>query len=354
MDASRKSLDPFLNAHRIAFSPLTFQAARIALSRGLLREVAAAKGAGVHAEDIAKATGVTRYAARVLLEGCLALDLVAVVDPSPDGLRFRITPSGRVFARDPLVAVNVNFVHDVCFRGAFELEASLDEGRPAGLPTLGPWDTVYRGLSELPPRVQKSWFDLDHGYSDGAFPHVLPIVLGTKPQRLLDVGGNTGKWAVLATKADPQLRVTILDHPGQLQKALANAETNGVRDRVDGVPVDMLDPAVVFPTGFDVVWMSQFLDCFPEADIVRLLERGRDALAPGGKLYILESYWDEQTNDVGRNIVASLSLYFSCIANGTSRMYHSDDFRDCVREAKLQITEERRFEKHTLFVCTPA
>jgi SAM-dependent methyltransferase len=351
MDPSRKSLEPFLNAHRIAFSPLTFQAARIALSRGLLREVSATKSTGARAEDVAVATGVTRYAARVLLEGCLALDLVAVVDEATDGLRFRLTPSGRVFLRDPLVAVNLNFVHDVCFQGAFDLERSLEEGRPAGLAALGPWGTIYEGLSALPPRTQKSWFDLDHGYSDGAFPLVLPQVLSTKPRTLLDVGGNTGRWAVLATQADPDLQITILDHPGQLEKALANAAANGVGERVRGIPVDLLDPTVVFPTGFDVVWMSQFLDCFPETDIVRLLERGREALAPGGRLYILESFWDEQTNEVGRNIVASLSLYFSCIANGTSRMYHSDDFRDCVRKAGLRLTEERRFEKHTLFVC---
>ena len=45
--------------------------------------------------------------------------------------------------------------------------------------------------------------------------------------------------------------------------------------------------------------MSQFLDCFGEADIAKLLERGRAALAPGGRLCILESFWDRQPNDVG-------------------------------------------------------
>lgn len=349
-NAARKALEPFLAAHRIAFAPLTFQAARVARGRGVLSAVERARKVGVSAEEVAAATGFSLYAARVLLEGCLTLDLVQQVEATEE-LRFALTPTGRVFLRDPVVATNLHFVNDVCYLGAADLERSLDEGRPVGLEVFGPWSTIYEGLAELPEPVRRSWFGLDHGYSDGVFPKLIPVVLASRPRRLLDVGGNTGKWALRCTEADPAVEVTILDHPGQLSDALANAEASGRGSRIRGVGLDLLDHAIAFPTGFDVVWMSQFLDCFSEDDIVALLVRGKAALAPEGTLYVLESYWDRQSNEVGRNVVAALSLYFSCMANGKSRMYHSDDLRRCVARAGLSIMDERELGTHTLFAC---
>ena len=350
MDDSRKGLEAYGQAHQIAFAPLTFQAVRVALDRGILATLQRAGKAGRTRTEIAADTGFSLYAARVLLEGCLSVDVVALVEGEP---RYRLTQTGFLLLRDPLVRANMRFVNDVCYRGAVDLERSLDEGRPAGLGTLGPWSTIYEGLSELPPAMQESWFGLDHLYSDAVFAQLLSHLLARRPRSLLDVGGNTGKWAVLCATSDPDIEITIVDHPGQLQKALARATGAGVEARVRGEPMDLLDHARPFPAGFDVVWMSQLLDCFPETDIVRILRRGAEALSPTGTLYVLESYWDRQSNEVGRNVVTALSLYFACMANGTSRMYHSDDLRECVSSARLTIVEELELGTHTLFACRP-
>ncbi|MBL0215437.1 MAG: class I SAM-dependent methyltransferase [Myxococcales bacterium] len=119
-----------------------------------------------------------------------------------------------------------------------------------------------------------------------------------RPKKLLDVGGNTGKWALHCLAQDPDVEVTVLDHPGQLQQLQKNAVAAGLAARLRTVPIDLLDHTRAFPTGFDVVWMSQFLDCFAEPDIVRLLERGRAALAPGGRLCVMEAFPDRQPNEV--------------------------------------------------------
>ena len=118
------------------------------------------------------------------------------------------------------------------------------------------------------------------------------------------------------------------------------------------MPFDLLDHARAFPTGFDVVWMSQFLDCFGETDIVRLLERGSAALAPGGRLCIMETFWDRQPNEVAELCLQGTSLYFSCMANGTSRMYHSQDVLDLIARAGLHIVSDEPIGlSHTLFTC---
>jgi SAM-dependent methyltransferase len=346
--SSRKRVPPsFHKVHSLAFAPLLFQCAMAARNMGVLATVHAARAEGLVPADVARRADVSLYAARVLLEGCLALELVTL-----EGGKYRLTDAGYLWLFDEMTKVNANFVQDVCYAGAFHLEASLREGKPVGLKVFGEWPTIYEGLTQLEPQVQKSWFDFDHFYSDGAFPLAFPRVFAQRPRTLLDVGGNTGKWAIHYLQNDPEVEVTVLDHPGQLARLAENAAAAGVADRLRTVPIDLLDHDVAFPTGFDVVWMSQFLDCFGEDDVVRLLERGRAALAPGGRLCVLETFWDRQPNDVAELCLQGTSLYFSCMANGTSRMYHSDDFLELIPRAGLRVASDEAIGmSHTMLTC---
>src|SRR5262249_42944789 len=162
-------------------------AAMAARNMGVLAAVHASKGQGLPPVEVAEQAGVSLYAARVLLEGCLALELVALEDG-----RYHLTDAGQLWLFDKMTKVNANFVEDVFYGGAFLLEESLRTGRPAGLSVFGEWPTIYAGLTKLPPAVQDSWFAFDHFYSDGAFPEALPRVFEPRPKRVLDVGGNTG------------------------------------------------------------------------------------------------------------------------------------------------------------------
>lgn len=333
--ARKRVPEAFHQVHTLAFAPLFFQAAMAARNMGVLAAVHAAKEAGLVPAEVATKANVSLYAARVLLEGCLALKLVAL-----EGGRYRLTDAGYLWQYDDMTRVNANFTQDVCYAGAAKLEESLRTGTPAGLSVFGPWPTIYEGLTQLPAPVQKSWFDFDHFYSDSAFPLAFPRVFSTKPKRLLDVGGNTGKWAIYCLTNDPDVHVTVLDHPGQLAKLRENAEAAGVSARLETVPIDLLDHTRAFPTGFDVVWMSQFLDCFGESDVLALMKRAGAALAPGGRLCVLEPFWDRQPNDVAELCLQGTSLYFTCMANGTSRMYHSQDFLDLIAAAGLSLVAD--------------
>ncbi|HEY0484557.1 MAG TPA: class I SAM-dependent methyltransferase [Kofleriaceae bacterium] len=337
----------YRQVHQLAFSPLFFQAAMAARNMGVLAAVHASRSEGLAPADVAARAGVSLYATRVLLEGCLALELVAL-----EAGRYRLTDAGQLWLFDPMTNVNANFVQDVCYAGASRLEDSLRTGKPAGLEVFGSWPTIYEGLTQLPADVQRSWFAFDHFYSDGAFPLAFPRVFAHRPRKLLDVGGNTGKWALHCLGHDSDVEVTVLDHPGQLARLQHNAVAAGLEARLRTVPLDLLDHGQAFPTGFDVVWMSQLLDCFGEPDIARLLERGRAALVPGGRLCIMEAFWDRQPNEVGELCLQGLSLYFSCMANGTSRMYHSQDLLDLIASVGLRVeSDEAIGMSHTLLTC---
>src|SRR6185295_3190934 len=113
------------------------------------------------------------------------------------------------------------------------LEDSIRCGAPAGLQKIfGDFETIYPALATLPEPARESWFRWDHYYSDAAFAQALPIVFERSPRRLLDVGGNTGKWAIQCARHSPEVSVTILDLPGQVAAAARSIEQLGLQSRI--------------------------------------------------------------------------------------------------------------------------
>jgi cyclopropane fatty-acyl-phospholipid synthase-like methyltransferase len=204
--------------------------------------------------------------------------------------------------------------------------------------------------------VRESWLAFDHFYSDMAFPEALRLVFADRPRRLLDVGGNTGKWAVACAQFDPAVRVTIADLPQQLALAKETIRARGLESRVDLHPIDVLDERAAFPAGYEVIWMSQFLACFSEREIASILRRAAAAMSADTALYILELLWDRQPNEVAAFCLQQTSLYFTCIANGKSQMYHSADLLRCIAGAGLVVTEshDEVGQYHTLLRCRQA
>lgn len=343
--------DAIIDAQKLAFAPLAFHAALALRDLGILSALADARAEGLTAERVAELTNVPLYGVKVLLESGVVCDLIAL-----DGDRFRLRQLGLLVLRDTMTRVNMDFAADVCYRGMAHLRETVTSGKPAGLSELGPWKTIYEGLAQLPPQVQKSWFAFDHYYSDHMFPNALPLVFADPPQRLLDVGANTGKFALACLDHDPQVNVSLLDHPGQLDMARQAIAAKGHSARASYHPIDFLDASLEFPRDQDAIWMSQFLDCFGEDEIVSILERARRSLTPRGRIYIVETYWDNQQHAAARFVLTMTSLYFACLANGNSKMYCSDDMRNCVQRAGLRIERElERFSaSHTMFVCQAA
>lgn len=336
---SVKAVDAKFNAQKIAFAPLSFQAARALRETGILEFISSRGDSGASITEIADAVDVSHYGVSVLLEMGLGMDLVKLL-PSDDDLIFVLAKTGFFLIEDTMTRVNMDFCHDVCFKGSFSLLESIRSGKPEGLAALGEWKTVYEGLSRLDPGVQKSWFDFDHFYSDIAFPEALPLVYAKKPKRLFDIGGNTAKWAITSCTYDPDVSVTILDLPGQVEMARKNIEKAGFTGRIDAVPVDMLSADSVIPSGADAVWMSQFLDCFSLEQVGSILGKVAQAVDSSCSVFVLEPFWDKQRFEAASYSLQATSLYFTCIANGNSKMYRSQELIDTICNEGFELTEE--------------
>jgi ubiquinone/menaquinone biosynthesis C-methylase UbiE len=348
---NQSAFDAKSEAQRIAFAPVMFQACRILRDAGILELVQKSRAKGMTLTEVVAQVSLPRYGVKVLMESGLGIGLFCLNND-----HFTLTKLGYFMLRDEMTRVNMDVVQDICYRGLFDLDKSIEQGKPVGLKTLGDWKTFYEGLSSVPPKARASWLAFDHYYSDAAFPAALQLVFADPPKRLLDVGGNTGKWAVQCAKFNPDVQITIADLEKQLAFARETIRLNNLESRVSFHATDLLDESKPLPAGHDAIWMSQFLDCFSEAEIVSILRRAAQALSPGGTLYILELFWDRQPNATAAFCLQQISLYFTCIANGNSQMYHSSDLLRCLAASGLKVIEDRDEVGlyHTLLKCRKA
>jgi hypothetical protein len=325
--------DAVARAQHIAFAPIVFQASRALRQRGILAFVHAEGGATM--EEIARGTGLSTYGARVLLEAGLGIGLVTC----RAGM-YRLTKTGWFILNDPMTIANMDFAHDVCYEGMARLDEAITDGSPTGLAVFGEWDTIYQALPHLPPAAARSWFAFDHFYSDDAYPVVVPLVMARAPRSILDIGGNTGKFALQCLRYDPDVEIGLADLAPMARAASVQIEEHGYAHRVRFHPVDMLDEAQCLPTGYDAVWMSQFLDCFSEDEIVAILTKVRATLSDHTPVFIMEPFWDRQRLEVSAFCLQMTSLYFTSMANGNSQMYNSSVFMRLIERAGLTVTEQ--------------
>lgn len=345
---NKTALEAKRDAQKIAFGPIMFQAALALRDLGILQVIRDHRQKGIELEDIAAKLELSVYGVKVLLEAGISLELVMV----EDGF-FKLTKTGWHILKDELTRVNMDFTQDVNYQGMFSLTESVKAGSPTGLRVFGDWNTIYEGLLKLPEKAKESWLAFDHFYSDYSFKEILPLVIVPGVHKILDVGGNTGKFALQCARYSEDVEVIILDHPDQVQKARENISEAGFASRISARVMDLLDHDRPFPEGADVIWMSQFLDCFSRKDITRLLERSREAMTSDARLFILELCWDRQKYEASTYSLHATSLYFTNMANGCSQMYHSEDLINLVDQAGLILEEiiEDIGVSHILFKC---
>lgn len=344
------AIEAITTAQMLAFAPTAFHATLVMRDRGVLDALAQCpRKAGLSLEAIAEKCGLSNYAARVLLEAGLGLKLIW----RKNG-QYHLGKLGHFVLKDEMTRTNFDFSRDICYSAAAHMDEALVNGKPAGLKTLGPWETLYQGLSALPEPAQGSWHNFDHFYSDQAFPAMIQKLAEEKPKSLLDIGCNTGRWAHAALTCLPNLAIGLVDLPPQLEKAMHNLAPLNPETQPSCYSIDILDSQAPLPTGYEIIWMSQFLDCFSEQEIINILSRVKSAMGPDTKVWILELFWDRQRFEAAALSLQQTSLYFTCVANGNSQMYESEIFFKLIAEAGLTVSSvtDNVGQYHTLIECT--
>lgn len=330
-----RALEAIDRAQMIAFAPYVWEASRLLRDKGILHAVEASRNEGITINEVAAQVDMSLYGVRILLEAGLGIGLVYRKED-----RYFLAKTGHILLNHEMTRVNFDFMRDVCYKGSSTMEESIEKNKPEGLKTLGDWSTLYEGLSAFPSPAKESWLAFDHYYSDNAFPEALPIVFNTPPVKMLDIGGNTGKWTLACLEYNGQVSMGIVDLPGQLKMAKQNIDAAGFGDRVAYHEHNVLDASLELPSGYDTIWMSQFLDCFADNEIVSILEKCYRVSDENTRIFINETFWDRQRFPTSAFALQMTSLYFTNIANGNSQMYDSKVFYRLIDQAGFTIVQQ--------------
>jgi len=102
---------------------------------------------------------------------------------------------------------------------------------------------------------------------------------------MLDLGGGSGAYSIVATKTFPGLKAIVLDLPPVVEVAREYIAANEANDRVSAIAGDFTTSA--FPQNVDVVVMASNLPQYEPALIRLVVGKAFAALVPGGEMHLI-------------------------------------------------------------------
>jgi SAM-dependent methyltransferase len=124
----------------------------------------------------------------------------------------------------------------------------------------------------------------------------------SKHRRIMDVGGNSGEFALQICKRHRDLRATVFDLPLVCDIGREHVCREQEAARIDFISGDAL--ADRLPSGRDLVSFKSMLHDWPDREARHFLANAAEALAPGGTLLIFER---------GRFAVGASTLPYSAL-----------------------------------------
>jgi ubiquinone/menaquinone biosynthesis C-methylase UbiE len=243
---------------------------------GVFSELAKRGDAG--ADELAAALGVDGRGLTLLLDACVAVDLLA-----KQGDRYRNSDETTAFLvpgapADLSGAIRYN--RDV-YAAWGQLPAFVRTGKPVERPETH--------LGDDPDRTRAFVMSM-HGRALAIGRAVVPTLPLDGCRRMLDVGGGPGTFSAMAARSHPELACTVIDLPAVAAIAAELLAAQGLADRVTLVPGDYRSTA--FPAGQDLVLFAGVLHQESPDSIRELLSRANAALVPGGRVCILDMMTD--------------------------------------------------------------
>ena len=147
---------------------------------------------------------------------------------------------------------------------------------------------------------------------------------------------------------------TLHERPGNLPPRIAETPSgilNSVGLQNPGVDAFLKDD---LPALSGAVFMSQFLDCFSRKQILKILNKVAKFSDRDTRIFILEPFIDKQQFEGAAYALSHISMYFTCMANGNSKMYNESDMKEIIAQSDLKL--EKAYQNigkydYTLLEC---
>ena len=135
--------------------------------------------------------------------------------------------------------------------------------------------------------------------------------------RLLDVGGGDGSFAIALARRYPSLRIGLVDLPAVAALARQKVDEAGLTDRIETIGADLRRAEL--PGGYDAVSCVRILHDHDDETVRGLLAAAAAALAPGGRLFVVEPL--SERTAAGALLEAYFSVYLLAMGQGRLRSF---------------------------------
>jgi ubiquinone/menaquinone biosynthesis C-methylase UbiE len=147
--------------------------------------------------------------------------------------------------------------------------------------------------------------------------------------RVLDLGGGPGTYAVEWAKRYPGAEITVFDVPETLRVTRKILKEKGASRLVRLAEGDFTKDPLGGP--FDLVWISHILHAYSEKECTALLRKAKRTLAPGGRVAIQEFILEEnKTSPPGP---AFFSVHMVAVTEG-GRAYTAGEIAAMLKAAE--------------------
>ena len=286
-----------------------FQESRVILT-ALELDLFTAIGSGATAAQAAATAGTDARATEMLLHALASLELVR--------------KEGAVFHNAPVAA-------------RFLAAGSPDSARMAMLHTARLWHR-WSGLTEC---VRTGTATPDDRGAEGTEAFIaamhnnarqraaqLVLAVGAGANRMLDVGGGSGAYAIAFAKANPQLRAEVFDQPTVLAIAERHIREAGLEERISTRAGDLRTDE--FGGGYDLVLISAICHMLGVDENRNLLARVDRALAEGGRVAIQDFLLRADKTGPRAGALFSLNMLVNTLGGAS---YSEDEYTAWLREA---------------------
>jgi SAM-dependent methyltransferase len=145
-----------------------------------------------------------------------------------------------------------------------------------------------RGFEATPENYEltKRWMRVTTTFTKYEAPVCMKFHDFSRYRRILDIGGNSGEFALQICRRYPGVSATIFDLPLVCEIGREHIRSEPEAHRISFIKGNALtDP---LPQGFDLITFKSMLHDWPEKEAKQFIEKASNSLEPGGTLLIFE------------------------------------------------------------------
>jgi SAM-dependent methyltransferase len=216
------------------------------------------------------------------------------------------------------------------------------------------WEKMDQAIIQgRPTRYRSSFSDKERreSFLKGMFNMGMAIAPGLSKaldlsgcQRLLDLGGGPGTFAIHFCLANPGLRATVYDLPTTRPFAEKTIEKFQVGDRINFIPGDYVQDEFSFANAYDAAWLSHILHGEGPDQAEKIIGKAVAALKPGSSIFIHEFILDNTKDGPLFPALFSINMY---LGTPEGRSYSETELSDMLRARGVRNIRRLPFEGPT-------